>query len=207
VELSTHLDALISRAQSGDSRAFSALIEPHLRTVYATAMEITKNHEDAEDACQPSMMKAFLHIRQYRGNAKFSTWLTRIAINEALMTVRKSQTEGRYRSDEGGLILTLPTGVQDYPNGSSDPEALCAQVERKTLLWEAIGRLENKGRSAVCMLGLEERGTSETAAVCRLSPSGLRSRFQRALRQLRVMLSDKLANSLPFAAAKCELQE
>jgi RNA polymerase sigma-70 factor, ECF subfamily len=197
---------LVSKAQSGDCQAFTALIEPHLRRIYATAIEITKNHEDAEDACQQSMMKAFLHIRRYRGTAQFSTWLTRIAINEALMAVRKSQTEYRYRSDDAGLLETLPIGVRD-PNGASDPETLCAQVERKALLWEAISQLENKARSAVCMLGLEERGTSEAAEECRLTHSGLRSRFQRALKQLREKLSDKLGNSMPLGVVQCESQD
>lgn len=196
---------LVLRAQSGDCQAFSALIEPYLRRIYATAVEITKNHEDAEDACQQSMMKAFLHIRHYQGNAKFSTWLTRIAINEALMSVRKSQTESRYRSDETDLIESLPIGVRDEV--ASDPEALCTQVERKDFLWEAIDQLERNARLAVCMLGLEERGTSEAAEACQLTPSGLRSRFQRALRQLRVKLSDKLGNSLPLGVMQCEPQD
>jgi RNA polymerase sigma-70 factor, ECF subfamily len=196
---------LILRAQSGDCQAFNTLIEPHLRRIYATAMEITKNHEDAEDACQQSMMKAFLHIRHYQGNAKFSTWLTRIAINEALMSVRKSQTESRYRSDENEIIESVPIGVRDQD--ASDPEALCAQSERKDLLREAIGQLESKARLTVCMLGLEERGTSEAAEACQLTHSGLRSRFQRALRQLRVTLSDKLGNSLPLGVMQCEPQD
>src|ERR1700730_2117489 len=163
-ELSAHLDhqRLVSEAQSGDCQAFTALIEPHLRRIYAAAMMITKNHEDAEDVCQESMMKAFLHIQRFQGNAKFSTWLTRIAINEALMTVRKMQVEGRYRLDEGDLFEIFLVGIPDQ-NCASDPEALCVQAERKALLWEAIDQLEMKARSAVCMLGLEERETSETA--------------------------------------------
>ncbi len=90
-KLSPNLDqpGLISRAQSGDGQAFGTLIQPHLRRIYLTARKITGNHEDAEDACQESMVKAFVHIQRFRGHAKFSTWLTRIAINEALMAVRQ----------------------------------------------------------------------------------------------------------------------
>jgi len=102
VEHSLHLDSLrlVSKAKSGDCQGLTALIEPHLRRIYAAAVKITRNHEDAEDACQESVLKAFLHIEGYQGNAKFSTWLTRIAINEALMTVRRTQGVGRYRSGE-----------------------------------------------------------------------------------------------------------
>lgn len=205
VQTSTRPDPLnlILRAQSGDRQAFSSLVEPHVRSLYATAVGITKNHEDAEDVCQQCMMKAFLHIRQYQGKAKFSTWLTRIAINEALMTVRKSQTEGRYRSDEAGELESLPAGIRDQ-GGVSDPEGLCAQVERRALLWKAIAQLEKKGRSAICVLGLEEKDTSEIAEACQLSHSGLRSRFQRAVKELRVILSGKVANSLPLAVVKQE---
>jgi DNA-directed RNA polymerase specialized sigma24 family protein len=84
------------------------------------------------------------------------------------MTVRKMQVEGRYRSDEGDLLESLLIAIQDQ-NGASDPEDRCAQAERKALLWEAIGQLEVKARSAVCILGLEERGTSEAAEACGLS--------------------------------------
>jgi RNA polymerase sigma-70 factor, ECF subfamily len=167
LEDSLYLDSLrrISKAKSGDCQAFTALIEPHLRRIYAAAVKITRNHEDAEDACQESVLKAFLHIERYQGHAKFSTWLTRIAINEALMKVRKMQLEGRYQSEEGDLLESLLIGIQDQ-NGGSDLEDLCAQAERKALLWEAIGQLEVKARSAVCILGLEERGTSEAAEAC-----------------------------------------
>src|ERR1700694_636287 len=82
-------EGLVSRAQSGDNQAFSMLMEPHLHRIYLTAKKITGNHEDAEDACQEGMVKAYAHIQRFQGNAKFSPWLTRIVINEALMTVRK----------------------------------------------------------------------------------------------------------------------
>ncbi len=159
---------LVSKAQSGDCKAFTALIEPHLRRIYVAAREI--------------------------------------AINEALMTVRKSQSEGRYLSEDCGRAEASLAGIRDQ-RVVSDPETLCAESERKTLLREAIGQLEFKARSAVCLLALEERGTSETAEICRLTDSGLRSRFQRALRQLRIMLSARLGNSLPLRIVPCQSQE
>ena len=122
------------------------------------------------------------------------------------MTVRKSQSEGRYLLDDCGLTEAALVGIRDQ-RGVSDPETLCAASEQKTLLREAIGRLEFKARSAVCLLALEERGTSETAELCRLTDSGLRSRFQRALRQLRVMLSNRLGNSLSLRVVPCQSQE
>jgi RNA polymerase sigma-70 factor, ECF subfamily len=183
---------LISRAQAGDGQAFNALIEPHLHRIYLTAMRITRNHEDAEDACQESIMKAFVHIQTFQGNAQFSTWLTRIVINESLMAIRRLRTEARHRISEDDLCeMPLLLGIKDQST-ISDPEALCVRGERNALLWEAIDQLETKSRLAVCQLGLEERETREIAAESHLSRSGVRSRLQRALRKLHAMLAHKL---------------
>lgn len=80
LQLSSHVDQsmFISRAQSGDGQSFDALVEPHLQRIYLTAIRITRNHEDAEDACQESLIKALVHIQSFQGNAQFSAWLTRI---------------------------------------------------------------------------------------------------------------------------------
>jgi RNA polymerase sigma-70 factor, ECF subfamily len=186
------------RARTGDLQAFDTLVEPHLHRIYLTAKKITRNHEDAEDACQESMMKAFVHIQRFERNAKVSTWLTRIVINEALMKVRKMRVEARYRSDESDLFgMPLFIGLRDQ-KVSSDPEALCAQAERKALLWNAIDRLETKSPLASCALGLEERETMEVAEAIQLSRSGVRSRFQRALRKIRATIAEKLGGSLPL---------
>ena len=190
----SHLEqsTLISRAQPGDDQAFDTLIEPHLHRIYLMAMRITRNHEDAEDACQEGIMKALVHIRSFQRNAQFSTWLTRIVINESLMTFRKLQTEARHRISENDLFeMPVLLGIRDQ-SSLSDPEALCAQGERNALLWQAIDQLETKSKSAVCQLGLEEKDTREIAAQSNLSRSGVRSRLQRALRKLHAMLGDKL---------------
>jgi RNA polymerase sigma-70 factor (ECF subfamily) len=208
-ELPSHPDqlGLVSRAQSGDTQAFCMLMEPHLHRIYLTAKKITGNHEDAEDACQESMVKAYIHIQRFQGNAKFSTWLTRIVINEALMTVRKTKVESRYRL-EGSDIFEMPflAGLRDQ-NSISDPEALCASAERKALLWDAIDHLETKSRSAVCMLGLQEKDTRQIAEASRMSCSGVRSRLQRALRQLHTMLSGKLGGRSTLTAREFKAKD
>ena len=193
---------LVSRAQTGDLQAFDTLVQPHLHRIYLTAKKITRNHEDAEDACQESMVKAFVHIQRFERNAKFSTWLTRIVINEALMKVRKMRVEARYRTDESDLFgMPLLIGLRDR-NASSDPEALCAQAEQNALLRNAIDRLETKSRLAICALGLEERETIDVAEANRMSRSGVRSRFQRALRKIRATIAEKLGGSWPLRAVE-----
>src|SRR5580704_3238318 len=90
--------ALIQRAKAGDEKAFSLLLRPYLRLSYHVALRITGNREDAEDASQQSLLKAYTHISQFQGDSQFSTWLTRIAINEALMKLRKRRSEEAHMS-------------------------------------------------------------------------------------------------------------
>ena len=89
---------LVLQAQSGDSAAFSKLIRPYMRKAYHVALRITGNREDAEDAAQQTLLKAYAHIDQFHGDARFSSWLIRIAINEARMKVRKRRSEDCYLS-------------------------------------------------------------------------------------------------------------
>jgi len=183
---------LLSKAQSGDNHAFNSLIEPQLNRIYRAASKITRNHEDAEDACQKGLMKAFAHLRTFRGNAQFSTWLTRIVINEALMSIRKRQSETQYHINGNDMFETMPwLGIADRGN-SSDPEVVCARNEQKTLLWEAINQLGGKSRLAVCQFGFESDRTKFVSKQPRISNSGERSRLQRGLRKLREILEIKL---------------
>jgi RNA polymerase sigma-70 factor (ECF subfamily) len=92
--------ALIARACSGNSDAFSELVRRHSQQIYGISLRMLKNHEDAEDNVQNVLCKAFNNIRQFAGNSRFSTWLVRIAINEALMKLRKTQSDRANRSVE-----------------------------------------------------------------------------------------------------------
>lgn len=182
---------LIFRAQSGDVQAFDELVEPHLHRIYAIAMRITRNREDAEDACQESLLKAFIHLQSFQGHARFSTWLTRIAINESLMIFRKLQTETRYRCDDNDLYEMPQLQRMKDRSDTSDPEVIYAREEQNELLWDAINSLETKSRVAVCQLGLEERETRDIAEASSMSRSGVRSRLQRAIRKLRTIMESK----------------
>lgn len=183
---------LISRAQSGDANAFSALIEPQRHRIYRMAAQITCNHEDAEDACQIGLMKAFVHLRTFQGNARFSTWLTRIVMNEALMIIRRLQAESQHRVNGNDLFDTpLLLRVADQTS-FADPEVVCARNERNSMLRDAINQLGWRSKLAVCQLGLEEGQTEDVAEQFRISRSGVRSRLQRAKRDLRAILEDKL---------------
>lgn len=134
-------EELVSKAQSGDEGALWLLVEPHLHQIYLTAARITRNHEDAEDASQECLVKAFTCIQAFRNEAKFSTWLTRIAINEALMLVRKRKAESRHVFAEKDLS-EIPSVIQIRDRkSSSDPEAVCTKREKSEFIRKAVGQL------------------------------------------------------------------
>src|ERR1700733_4195170 len=142
-------ESLIHRAQSGDEEAFWSLVEPHLKRIYAAAARITRNHEDSEVVCQESLVKAFKHIQTFRKDSKVSTWLTRIAINESLMFIRKRKTELKHvRVDKEFSEIPSILQLRNW-DVNSDPEARWSQGERNEILWEAVNLLGEDSRMAI----------------------------------------------------------
>lgn len=182
---------LVTRAQGGDEESFGRLVQPHMRKAFCTAFKITRNREDAEDVAQQAMLNAFLHIHQFRGRSRFSTWLLRIVMNEALMRVRRRRSEAKYLcvdsdSDQRPSLLdTLPA------EETSHPEVLYSKAERRDTLWEAIEGLSKRLRVVVCALGLQERKAKEAARILDLSQSAVKTRFLRARQQLRQCLTER----------------
>ncbi len=182
---------LVEQAQGGDEECFGRLVRPHMRKAFCTAFKITRNREDAEDATQQAMLNAFLHVHQFRGQSRFSTWLLRIVMNEALMRVRRRRSEAKYLcvepdSGEGRVLLdTLPA------EETSHPEVLYSKAERKETLWKAIESLSKRLRVVVWALGLQERQAKEAAAILDLSQSAVKTRFSRARQQLRQCLAER----------------
>lgn len=183
---------LVSQARTGDNAAFSKLVRPYMRKAYHVALKITGNKEDAEDAAQQTLLKAYAHIDQFHGDARFSSWLIRIAINEARMKVRKRRSEDFYLSydvapDRGVSPLELLCAGE-----SSHPEALYSRRETQRVLRDAIDGLRSSSRVVVWLLGLQERQTKEAARILNLSESAVKTRFLRARQQLRECLADRM---------------
>lgn len=183
---------LVMQAREGDNAAFSRLVRPYMRKAYHVALKITGNREDAEDAAQQTLLKAYAHIDQFHGDARFSSWLIRIAINEARMKVRKRRSEDFYLSydvaPERGIspLETLSAGE------SSHPETLYSRRETQRVLRDAIDGLRSSSRVVVWLLGLQERQTKEAAKILNLSESAVKTRFLRARQQLRECLADRM---------------
>jgi RNA polymerase sigma-70 factor, ECF subfamily len=181
---------LVERAQAGDEKAFSLLLRPYIHMPYHVALRITGNREDAEDASQQSLLKAYTHIGQFQGDSQFSTWLTRIAINEALMKLRKRRSEKVWlapmdESDEDQNPIDMLAAGDDM-----HPEALYMKWENQRRVRRSIGSLRGISRVVVWMLVMQERKIKETARLLQLSESAVKSRIMRARQQLRESLAD-----------------
>ncbi len=183
---------LVDQARDGDAEAFEQLVQPQMSKAYRVALRITGNREDAEDAIQQAMLKAYAHIDQFHSKSRFSTWLLRITINEALGKLRKQRAENAHLSygsvaEDGADPVEMIRAKDD-----ARPEMLYVKQEKQRLLWEAIDGLRGTSRAVVWLLGLEERQTKETARILNLSEAAVKARFLRARRKLRECLADRM---------------
>ena len=174
---------LVTAAKQGQAEAFGALCQPLARKLIRIAERITRNREDAQDALQDAFLSAFLHVKSFDGRSSFSTWLTRIAVNSALMTLRKKRRSREIPLGSGELGTN---GVGwDVPDLSVNPEKLSTQREKERILREAIRKLRPTIRQAV-EIQLRELSMRETAGMMGVSVAAAKGRLfhgRRALRQ------------------------
>jgi RNA polymerase sigma factor (sigma-70 family) len=171
-------EALVISAKAGMHLAYAELCRRHSTSIFRTIHRITRSEEDAEDGLQESLLKAFLHLNKFDGRSKFSTWLTRIAINSALTIVRKKQAhpESPFDGDMlSGLLISDP---------ASDPERQFLEQERNLELRKAVRRLPPLLREATEVRYSEEISVSEVAARTRASLFATKSRLLRARKSL-----------------------
>lgn len=173
-----HVEALVTAARSGSSAAFSELCSLYSKNIYRKLYSITRNREDAEDALQDSMLRAYVALKEFQGNAQFSTWLTRIAINSALMILRRNRVrrESSYEVSPSGE----ETYVLEVVDASPDPEQICDQQQRLGGLMRSIGRLPLSLRQTAELRILEDRSTDEVAELLGLSRLAVKTRLHRA---------------------------
>ncbi len=178
--------ALVASAKGGDLTAFEELVQRYERKIFRLAQNITQNHEDAQDVVQDAFLKAFSHLDNFQGDSRFYTWLVRIAVNEALMKLRKRRP-GQVSLDDN--IETeddvMPREVEDW---GPTPEQRYAQSELHRILNEAIGSLDPGLRIVFQLRDVEEFSTEETAQTLRLSVPAVKSRLLRARLKLRQKL-------------------
>jgi RNA polymerase sigma-70 factor (ECF subfamily) len=179
--------ALVVAAQNGDGHAFEILVGRHEQRIFFVARRITRTREDAEDVVQQSFQKAFTHLRKFEGRSAFSTWLTRIAITEALMFLRRGR--GLREVLIGDLSGNEETTTSlEVPDSNPDPEAIYSQREWAEMLSLAMNELPTGIRKAIQLRELGERSTEETARIMGISIGAVKTRVFHGRRKLRERL-------------------
>ena len=184
--------ALVVAAKSGDGHAFEILIERHQRRVLAVARRFTRIREDAEDIVQQSLQKAFVHLHKFEGKSCFSTWLTRIAINEALMLLRRGRGLREVSIEDLSGNEETALGLQ-MPDSRPGPESAFLQGERNRILYEAMDKLTSGIRTAIELRDLGELSTKEVARVLGLSIEAVKGRVYQGRRKLHKVLKRESA--------------
>ena len=168
-------EALVIAAKNGDGQAFEILVRRYRSKMLRVALRFTRNEADAEDIVQQSFQKAFVHLQQFEGHSTFSTWLTRIAINQALMWLRRKistvEIPLEQSNVENGATLSL-----DFPDSRVNPEDSCAQQEQKEILSAALNKLTPGMRKAIQLREIDELSTKEAARVMGISTQAVKAR-------------------------------
>lgn len=190
--------ALVQASKSGDVAAFEELVKRYDRKLLRIAHHLTHNREDAEDVVQEAFLKAFQHLAQFQGNSKFSTWLIRITLNQALMKLRKQRStkeislDNDFQSDEDHL----PTDVPDW---APNPEELYRAAELQEILRQALQDLGPGLRMVFVLRDIEGLSLEETTEAMNLSLAAVKARSFRARLQLRAQLSVYFNQTEEFA--------
>jgi RNA polymerase sigma-70 factor (ECF subfamily) len=190
-------EELVAAAKTGDEAAFETLVKRHKKRIFALAVRYTRIPEDAEDIVQQTLQKAFVYLQKFEGKSSFSTWLTRITINEALMLLRKR------RALREEFIDATNSGDQamlgfDMPDAGPDPEVTYLQREGARVLSAAIAQLRPSLRVVIELQELGELTARETAGRMGLSVSAVKARVFHGRRKLREALRHHMRSSRRF---------
>jgi len=186
----TREQILIASVQGGQRELFYELVRPYERRVYAAALAILRNEQDAEDAAQEAMLKAFKNIQQFRAEARFSTWLIQITVNEALMRRRRERTvpmegiDDHRSSDE-----ETDYAPRDFADWREIPSEALERKEVRQRLAQALATLDRKYREVFVLRDMEHLNIQETADALGITVASVKTRLLRA----RLMLRDLLA--------------
>jgi RNA polymerase sigma-70 factor (ECF subfamily) len=184
-------EQLIRRIREGESELFYDLVRPYEGRVYATAFAIVRNEADAEDIAQEAILKALRHIRQFRAEARFSTWLIQITVNEARMRLRRDRSRLMEpldsQTDDGGVYLP-----RDFADWREIPLETLERKEIREKLVEALASLGEKYREVFLLRDVQHMSIEETSKLLNISTASVKTRLLRA----RLMLRDLLAPGL-----------
>jgi RNA polymerase sigma-70 factor (ECF subfamily) len=196
-------EEVVNRVLKGETALFEIIMRRYNQRLYRVARAILRNDGDAEDVVQDAYVRAYEHLGQFAGKAAFSTWLTRIAVHEALARKRRNgrleELEAVQKKDDSRSILK---------SSAPSPESQSAQSQTRQLLEEAIETLPSDYRTVVVMRDVEEMNVAETAAILEVSEALVKTRLHRAHAMLRKELftraQGRVADLYPFLGARCD---
>ncbi|HVR40595.1 MAG TPA: RNA polymerase sigma factor [Thermoanaerobaculia bacterium] len=188
---------VVRRVIDGETALFEIVMRRYNQRIYRVVRAIVRNDDDAEDVMQQAYVNAYEHLRQFAGGAKFSTWLTRIAINEALARVRK---RGLHAVDENEMM--------EIESNEPDPERLAAASELREVVESEIALLPDAYRTVLMLREVEGLSTSETAECLGVNDDVIKTRLHRARSILRDNLYRRAGLTFegvfPFGNARCD---
>ena len=182
----------------GYSADFEDVWRAHSKQIFRVAERITKNREDAEDAVQESFLRAYVHLHSFDGHSSLATWLTRIAINSALMILRKRSKAPHVSIDETG-DYAANSQFAAVADRAPSPEVKYAQRERQDLLRLRIRELRPANRQAIELRSLADHSLKETAEKIGISVSAAKSRIFHAKTALRKSMEPKFGRRVPVS--------
>jgi RNA polymerase sigma-70 factor (ECF subfamily) len=180
---------LLRRVREGDKEAFYGLVRPYERVVFFAAKSVLRNDADAEEAAQEAVLKAFLHIKDFRGESKFSSWLVRIVINEARMKLRKEHRQLYESIDEPTVDEKGDYWPKDFADWKEIPIEALQRKELRQALSKAMASLETKYRQVLILRDIQQFSVAETADALGISQENVKTRLHRA----RLRMRDALA--------------
>lgn len=199
--------ALVERASQRDGAAFWLIIKRHNQSLYRVIRGVLGDETEAEDVIQETYLHAFKHLSDFRGDAKLSTWLIRIALNQALGRLRQQHPLARMETIEA-IPMTDASASALFRAADPDPEAATEIARARRLLEQAVSSLPEPFRVVFVLRDVEEMSTEETAVLLGLRPQTVKTRLHRARRLLRRALQDKLitafSDTFLFTGERCD---
>ncbi len=177
---------LVVRSQNGDDGAYSELVARHYTSCIKLAMSILRNKEDADDEVQNAVWKAYQHIGRFQQDARFSTWLTRIVVNQCLMKIRKNKRARLLYMDD--VMIGEETGTLELPDDRKSPEQVLADTELHGVMKTEIRCIPPLLRNVFVLRDVEELPMPEVARRLGISVAAAKSRLLRARKELRVRM-------------------
>jgi RNA polymerase sigma-70 factor (ECF subfamily) len=200
---------LAALARTGEAAVFRTIMQRHNRRLYRVARGVLGDDADAEDVVQETYVRAFEHLAHFRGESSLGTWLTRIAINEALGRRRKRRpavdiANVDMLNEQGEVRVLIFPGIR----AAGNPETDASRAEVRHLLERAVDELPEPFRIVFVMREIEQMSVDETASQLEIRPETVKTRLHRARRLLREALQQKLGSALQdayaFDGARCE---